>query len=147
MRPGICRHIDNPNIEPFPMNQWRLDPIGLRVAFRNIYERCHLPLMLCENGLGVPDILTNDFKIHDDYRIDYLKSHIIAMKEAVKDGIPVIGYHVWTFMDVISTSEGFKKRYGLVYVNRDEKGGDLNRYKKDSFNWYREVIKENGRNL
>ena len=60
--------------------------------------------MLCENGLGVPDILTNDFKIHDDYRIDYLKSHIIAMKEAVKDGIPVIGYHVWTFMDVISTS-------------------------------------------
>lgn len=147
MLPGICRHIDNPNIEPFPMNQWRLDPIGLRVAFRNIYERCHLPLMLCENGLGVPDILTNDFKIHDDYRIDYLKSHIIAMKEAVKDGIPVIGYHVWTFMDVISTSEGFKKRYGLVYVNRDEKGGDLNRYKKDSFNWYREVIKENGRNL
>jgi len=145
--PGICRCIDNPNLEIYPLNQWRLDPIGLHIAFRNVYERCHLPLMLCENGIGVPDKLEDDFKIHDNYRIEYLRNHIMQVKEAIDDGIPVLGYHIWTLMDVLSTSEGFRKRYGLVYVNRDEHGGDLRRYKKDSFYWYQELICADGETI
>ena len=142
--PGICRCLDNPRVEADPLNKWKVDPIGLHIAFRNVYERCHLPLMLCENGFGAPDTLEAGNVIHDPYRIHYLHDHIKQLKAAVEEGIPVIGYHIWTFQDVLSTSEGFKKRYGLVYVDRDENGGSLDRYKKDSFSWYQKVIRTNG---
>lgn len=145
--PGICRCLDNPRVEADPLNKWKVDPIGLHIAFRNVYERCHLPLMLCENGFGAPDTLEAGNVIHDPYRIHYLHDHIKQLKAAVEEGIPVIGYHIWTFQDVLSTSEGFKKRYGLVYVDRDENGGSLDRYKKDSFSWYQKVIRTNGADL
>lgn len=147
MLPGLCRCLTNPLIPEDPLNKWKVDPIGLHIAFRNVYELCHLPLMICENGFGAPDRLEVGNVIHDDYRIEYLKQHILQIKEAINDGIPVIGYHVWTFLDVISTSEGFRKRYGLVYVDRNEDGGSLDRYKKDSFYWYQKLIRTNGQCL
>lgn len=147
MLPGLCRCLPNPLIPENPHNGWKIDPIGLHIAFRTVYSLCRLPLMLCENGFGAPDLLESDKTIHDTDRILYLQQHIQQMKEAVKDGIPIIGYHVWTFQDVISTSEGFRKRYGLVYVDRDEDGGSLDRYRKDSFYWYQKVIASNGEDL
>ncbi|MCH1942683.1 glycoside hydrolase family 1 protein [Holdemania massiliensis] len=147
MLPGLCKCTANTYVKESSLNKWRIDPIGLHIAFRNVYELCHMPLMICENGFGAPDTLESNLQIHDDYRIEYLKEHIEQIHEAILDGIPVIGYHVWTFMDVVSTSEGFRKRYGLVYVDRDEKGGNLNRYKKDSFYWYKNVIATNGESI
>ena len=144
---GLCRCLQNPLISEDERNKWRSDPIGFHIAFRNVYELCHLPLMICENGYGAPDTLEKEGLIHDSYRIEYLKNHILQMNEAIQEGIPVIGYHAWTFLDVISTSEGFRKRYGFVYVNRDDNGGDLKRYKKDSFYWYQKVIKTHGKSL
>lgn len=145
--PGICRCMDNPILSPDPRNKWKIDPIGFHIAFRNVYERCHLPLMVCENGFGAPDTLEPNHSIHDIYRIAYIREHILQMQAALSDGIPVLGYHVWSFIDVLSTSEGFHKRYGLVYVDRDEDGGTLNRYCKDSFFWYQHVIQTNGSEL
>lgn len=146
--PGIGRSLNNPLIEPDKLNNWRTDPIGFQHAFRNVYYLTHLPLMICENGFGVRDDLTENMEIHDVYRINYLRNHIKAMKNAIEEGIPIIGYHIWTFEDVISTSEGFRKRYGLVYVNRDDDDlKDLKRYKKDSFYWYKKVIETNGAEL
>lgn len=146
--PGIGRMAPNPNIKEHPLNKWAIDPLGFQIAFRTIYELCHLPLMVCENGFGCSDNLENGNEIHDEYRIQYLREHIKQMEIAVSEGIPVIGYHIWTFEDVISTSEGFRKRYGLVYINRNEDGnGDYARYKKDSFKWYQKVIETNGKDL
>lgn len=110
-----------------------------------IYERYHLPVLVTENGLGQEDVLTDDKKVHDDYRIAYLKEHIAQMALAIEDGVPFIGFCPWSAIDLISTHEGFKKRYGFVYVNRSDFDlMDLKRYKKDSFYWYQKVIKENG---
>lgn len=90
--------------------------------------------MVTENGMGTADVLEDDSKVRDDYRIQYLKDHLSQMKLAIKDGVPIIGYHVWTLLDVVSTGSGFKKRYGLIYINRDETDlKDLRRIKKTVF--------------
>ncbi|HEK4530134.1 TPA: glycoside hydrolase family 1 protein, partial [Clostridioides difficile] len=121
-----------------------IDPSGLRVALNEYWQRYHLPVIITENGLGAKDIL-EDGKIHDDYRIDYLRSHINACKLAIEDGVEMIGYCPWSFTDLLSSSQGFNKRYGLVYINRtDHEVLDLKRIKKDSFYWYKEVIENNG---
>lgn len=107
-------------------------------------------MFLVENGLGAEDKLTSDYKIHDPYRINYLKDHIIEMKKAIEiDGVPVIGYLVWGCIDCISFTTGqMSKRYGLIYVDLDDRGkGTLKRYKKDSFDWFKTVIKTNGKKL
>ncbi len=146
--PGVFQSMDNPYIEPDQLNGWRLDPKGLHIAAREIYARCHLPLMICENGFGAPDEMQDDHEIHDSYRIDYLREHIKQLREIMLDGIPMLGYHVWTLVDVLSTSEGFRKRYGLIYVDRtDEDVKECKRYKKDSFYWYKKVIATNGEDL
>lgn len=146
--PGVFRAISNPLLEEDPLNKWKVDPDGFHMAFRDIYNRCHLPLMVCENGYGAPDTLEAGNVIHDPYRIKYLKDHIRIIRDVLEEGIPVLGYHIWSFIDVLSTSEGFKKRYGLVYIDRtDEDLKTLNRYKKDSFYWYQNVIKTNGATL
>lgn len=122
-----------------------IDPSGLRVALNEYWQRYHLPLIITENGLGTPDILTEDGKVHDEYRIDYLRSHIEACALAIEDGVEMIGYCPWSFMDLLSSAQGFRKRYGLVYTNRtDDELLDLKRIKKDSFYWYQNVIKNNG---
>jgi 6-phospho-beta-glucosidase len=98
--------------------------------------------MVTENGLGAYDKL-EDGKIHDQYRIDYLKLHMEQMQAAMDDGIEVLGYYPWSFMDLMSTSNGYNKRYGFVYINRgDRELNGLERYKKDSFYWYRQWIDE-----
>ena len=115
-----------------------------------LYDRYHLPLFVLENGLGSEDKLEEDGKIHDDYRIEYLKEHIEAMREAAElDGVDIIGYTVWGCIDLVSASTGErKKRYGLVYVDADDEGkGSFKRYRKDSFYWYQKVIRENGERL
>ncbi|NYS22053.1 MULTISPECIES: glycoside hydrolase family 1 protein [Leuconostoc] len=128
---------------------WQIDPIGLRVSLNVLWDRYRKPLFIVENGLGAVDELTADYKVHDDYRIDYLRLHIEQMKEAVIDGVDLMGYTMWAPLDIISfsTSE-MSKRYGLIYVDQDDAGnGTLKRYKKDSFFWYQKVIESNGKTL
>lgn len=127
---------------------WSQDPIGFRYAFNNLWDRYHKPLFIAENGLGALDKV-EDGKIHDQYRINYLRSHIEQMREAVKDGVEVIGYASWGPIDIISYSQAeMSKRYGYIYVDLDDEGnGTGDRIKKDSFYWYRDVIKSNGENL
>ena len=123
---------------------WPIDPKGFRFTLNEIYSRYHLPLLITENGIGANDILTYDGAVHDQYRIDYLKEHIEQMALAMADGVEVIGYCPWSAIDLVSTHEGMRKRYGFIYVNRtDEDLLDLARYKKDSFYWYQELISKN----
>ncbi|MGG1618171.1 glycoside hydrolase family 1 protein [Paenibacillus sp. NRS-1782] len=128
---------------------WQIDPVGLRYSLNTIYDRYQKPLFIVENGLGAEDILEDDHKIHDAYRISYLKEHIKQMKEAIIDGVELIGYTPWSALDIISsgTSE-MSKRYGFIYVDKDDEGnGTLNRYPKDSFYWYKQIIESNGADL
>ncbi|TGY44062.1 glycoside hydrolase family 1 protein [Clostridium sartagoforme] len=124
---------------------WQIDPKGLRWTLNNIYNRYQIPMMVVENGLGAVDKV-EDGSIKDDYRISYLRDHIIEMKEAVEDGVELIGYTPWGCIDLVSASTGeMKKRYGFIYVDKDNDGnGDLSRSKKDSFYWYKKVIESNG---
>lgn len=125
----------------------QIDPSGLRIALNDYWNKYKRPLIITENGLGTADNLVND-KVHDGYRIDYIKSHLLAIEDAIKDGVDVFGYNVWSIIDILSSHQGFKKRYGLVYIDRtdfDEK--DLRRIPKDSYYWYQDVIKSNGHNL
>lgn len=128
---------------------WQIDPKGLRWSLNNIYNRYQIPLMVVENGLGAVDEIEADGSISDDYRIDYLRSHIEEMKEAVNDGVELIGYTPWGCIDLVSASTGeMKKRYGFIYVNKDNDGnGDLSRSRKKSFYWYKKVIESNGEKL
>ena len=128
---------------------WPIDPKGLRYTLNEIYDRYQIPLMVVENGLGAFDKLEEDGSIHDGYRIDYLRQHIEQMEEAVKDGVDLMGYTPWGWIDVVSASTGeMAKRYGFVYVDKYDDGtGDLGRRKKDSFFWYKKVIESNGEDL
>lgn len=128
---------------------WQIDPKGLRYTLNEIYGRYGILLMVVENGLGAYDKLEEDGSIHDDYRIDYLREHILQMKEAVKDGVDLMGYTPWGCIDLVSASTGeMAKRYGFIYVDKYDDGtGDLERRKKDSFTWYQNVIKTNGEEL
>jgi len=128
---------------------WQIDPKGLRWSLNNIYNRYRIPLMVVENGLGAVDIIEEDGSINDDYRIDYLKEHVKQMKEAIEDGVDLVGYTTWGCIDLISAGTGeMKKRYGFIYVDKDNEGrGTLNRLKKKSFYWYKKVIDTNGEEL
>lgn len=132
---------------------WQIDPKGLRYTLTKLYDLYSLPLFIVENGLGAEDILAEDENgnktVNDDYRIDYLNSHLVEVEKAIDDGIPVIGYTSWGCIDIVSASTAeMKKRYGYIYVDRNDDGsGTLKRYKKKSFYWYRDVIKTNGETL
>ncbi|MCR4652349.1 MAG: glycoside hydrolase family 1 protein [Eubacterium sp.] len=128
---------------------WQIDPQGLRLLLNQIYDRYGLPIMIVENGLGARDELTVDHRIHDQYRIDYLRDHVKSLKEAMLDGVEVIGYMPWSAMDLIALSTGnIEKRYGFIYVDLDNRGnGTGDRYPKDSFYWYKNVIASNGEEL
>lgn len=145
--PDLCDGIKNPYL-PTTEFGWEIDPIGFRATLREIYSRYHLPMIVTENGLGAYDKLEADGSIHDEYRINYLREHITQMKAAISDGCEVIGYCPWSAIDLISTHEGMVKRYGFIYVDRDEFDlRTLNRYRKDSFYWYKKVIESNGKDL
>lgn len=144
---GVYRAAQNNYLEQTEFG-WMVDSIGLRVTLRRIYDRYHLPLLITENGLGAKDILTEDHQIHDEYRIDYLKRHFHQARLALTDGVDLIGYCPWSFIDLVSTHQGYQKRYGFVYVDREEDDlKEMKRYKKDSFKWYQKVIEDNGKDL
>lgn len=128
---------------------WQIDPTGLRYVLNKLNDRYGVPLMIVENGLGAADEINADGKINDDYRIDYLREHIQTMEQAIDDGVDLMGYTMWGCIDLISAGTGeMKKRYGFVYVDRDNDGkGNLTRIKKKSFDWYKLVIASNGADL
>ncbi|MGT2843667.1 glycoside hydrolase family 1 protein [Streptococcus hongkongensis] len=128
---------------------WQIDPVGLRITLNKLYDRYQIPLFIVENGLGALDKLEEDGSVHDSYRIDYLQRHIEQMYEAIEDGVDLMGYTMWGCIDLISASTSeMSKRYGFVYVDADDHGhGTFNRFRKDSFYWYKDVIKNQGRNI
>ena len=129
---------------------WQIDPLGLKWTLLKLASRYpNVPLMIVENGFGAPDTVEPNGTIHDPYRISYLREHIQAMREAVEAGVHLIGYTAWGCIDLVSMGTGeFYKRYGFIYVNRQDDGlGDFSRIKKDSFYWYKKVIATNGEDL
>lgn len=132
---------------------WQIDPKGLRYALNQFYERYQKPLFIAENGLGAKDKFikeSNDaYAVDDEYRIDFLKQHLVQIKEAIKDGVDVMGYASWGCIDLVSAQTAeMDKRYGYIYVDRNNDGiGTLNRYRKKSFFWYKRVIETNGASL
>lgn len=132
---------------------WQIDPQGLRYTLTKLYDMYSLPLFIVENGLGAEDVLVEGADgsktVNDDYRIDYLNAHLVEVEKAIDDGIPVIGYTSWGCIDIVSASAAeMKKRYGYIYVDRDDNGeGTFERYKKKSFYWYKKVIETNGESL
>ena len=136
--------IDNPYLEKTDWG-WEIDPVGFRYALRKVYGQYQLPILVTENGLGAYDTLTTEGQIDDSYRIEYLDQHILEMKKALTDGVEVFGYCAWSFTDLLSWLNGYKKRYGFVYVDRDDEDEKtLKRIPKKSFSWYQHVIQSNG---
>lgn len=144
---GWCRDERNENLIATEYGA-QIDPMGLRMVLNDYYTRCRVPLIITENGLGAPDTLEKDGTVHDTYRIDYLRQHIQACELALGDGVEVMGYSPWSVIDLLSSHQGFRKRYGFVYVDQnDQQTGTLERYRKDSFYWYQKVIQSNGVDL
>ncbi|EOR27870.1 Aryl-phospho-beta-D-glucosidase BglH [bioreactor metagenome] len=145
---NVFKTVRNPNLKVSEWG-WQIDPLGLRITCNSLYDRYQKPLFIVENGLGANDVIEEDGSINDDYRIEYLKEHVKAMKEAIIDGVDLIGYTPWGCIDIVSASTGeMKKRYGFIYVDKDNKGnGTLKRSKKKSFYWYKKVIESNGEEL
>ena len=128
---------------------WQIDALGFRITLNSLYDRYQKPLMVVENGLGAKDEFVNG-TVEDDYRIEYLRAHIKAMKDSIElDGVEVLGYTSWGCIDLVAASTGeMSKRYGFIYVDRDDYGnGTFKRYKKKSFDWYKKVIASNGEDL
>ncbi|EPY7203941.1 glycoside hydrolase family 1 protein [Klebsiella quasipneumoniae] len=144
--------VPNPYLESSEWG-WQIDPKGLRITLNKYYDRYQKPLFIVENGLGAQDVLVTDingnFMVEDDYRIKYLNEHLVQVEEAIADGVPVMGFTTWGCIDLVSASTAeMKKRYGLIYVDRNNDGsGTMARYKKKSFFWYKDVINSNGKSL
>lgn len=143
----FVRKLRNPYLK-FSDWGWASDPTGLRLTLNEMYDRYQKPLFVVENGLGAHDKFV-DHTVHDSYRIEYLRDHIEAIKGAISDGVPVMGYTTWGCIDLVSCGDGeMSKRYGFVYVDADNHGnGTYKRYPKDSFYWYKKVIASNGQDL
>ena len=146
---NVMKSVRNPYLKVSEWG-WQIDPLGLRITLNSLYDRYQKPLFIVENGLGAADCVQEDGSIHDFYRIQYLREHIKAMKQAVEeDGVDLIGYTPWGCIDLVSASTGeMKKRYGFIYVDQDDQGnGSMERRRKDSFYWYQKVIASNGEDL
>lgn len=145
--PGLFKTIKNPYLERTNWD-WEIDPTGLRIGIRRLNSRYRLPILVTENGLGEFDKVEPGDIINDDYRINYIRDHILACKQSITDGVELLGYCTWSFTDLLSWLNGYRKRYGFVYVDRDEEGlRTLRRIKKKSFYWYKKVIETNGEEL
>ncbi|MGX4686824.1 glycoside hydrolase family 1 protein [Vagococcus sp. JNUCC 83] len=141
--------LQNPYLETSKWG-WTIDPIGIRYLLNYTYRRYKKPIIITENGLGAVDVVENNGGINDDYRIDYLKKHISEIKKAVEvDKVECFGYLMWGPIDLVSATTGqMSKRYGFIHVDLDDNGkGTLDRTKKKSFNWYKELIKTNAKNI
>ena len=144
---GVYRAETNDLLETTEFG-WQIDSVGLRTTLRRVYDRYHLPILITENGIGARDALEDDGTVHDAYRVDYLRRHFEQARLAFSDGVDLIGYCPWAFMDLVSTHQGYQKRYGFVYIDREEKDlKTLRRVKKDSFAWYQNVIAPNGSHM
>lgn len=146
---NMMKMVKNPYLEESEWG-WGIDPLGLRYTLNVLYDRYQIPLFCVENGFGAEDKVSEDHCVHDPYRIDYFRKNIQSMIDAVDiDGVDLIGYTAWGCIDFISAGSGeMKKRYGMIYVDRDNDGnGSLERIKKDSFYWYTQVINSNGEKL
>lgn len=146
---NIFASVKNPYLEASEWG-WQIDPLGFRITMNELYDRYQKPLFVVENGLGAIDTPNAEGQVIDDYRIDYLKQHVETMKDAVAlDGVELLGYTTWGVIDLVSAGTGeMKKRYGFIYVDRDNEGnGTLARSKKKSFDWYKQVIDSNGESL
>jgi 6-phospho-beta-glucosidase len=145
---NVFGSVENPYLEKSEWG-WTIDPKGFRITANQLYDRYQKPLFVVENGLGAVDEVTPEGEILDDYRIDYLKKHVAEMGEAIEDGVEILGYTSWGPIDIVSASTGeMKKRYGYIYVDKDNEGnGTLKRMKKKSFDWYKQVIHSNGGKL
>lgn len=146
---NMTKVVSNPYLKKSDWG-WQIDPTGLRIALNNLYDRYQIPVFIVENGLGAYDKLEEDGRIHDTYRIEYLREHIKALKDAVEiDGVDLLGYTPWGCIDLVSAGTGqMSKRYGFIYVDCDDEGnGTLERVRKDSFYWYKKVIADNGETL
>lgn len=146
---NVFASIANPHLESSEWG-WQIDPLGLRITMNDLYDRYQKPLFIVENGLGAVDVPDENGYVEDDYRIAYLREHIKAMKDAVElDGVDLLGYTSWGCIDLVSASTGeMKKRYGYIYVDRDNDGEGTNkRTPKKSFEWYKKVIASNGEDL
>ncbi|MCP3764558.1 6-phospho-beta-glucosidase [Domibacillus sp. A3M-37] len=145
---NVFASVENPYLEKSEWG-WTIDPKGFRITANQLHDRYQKPLFVVENGLGAVDEVNEHGEINDHYRIDYLKKHIEQMAEAIKDGVELIGYTSWGPIDLVSASSGeMKKRYGYIYVEKDnEGGGSMKRIKKKSFDWYKKVIETNGQVL
>lgn len=146
---NIMGGVNNPYLEASEWG-WQIDPVGLRLVLNEFWDRYQKPLFIVENGLGAKDVLVEgeegELTVKDSYRIDYMKSHLQQVGEAIKDGVDLMGYTSWGCIDLVSASTAqLSKRYGFIYVDRNDDGtGSLNRYKKQSFYWYKDVIESNG---
>jgi 6-phospho-beta-glucosidase len=145
---SFIRTLHNPYLETSDFG-WQIDPTALRISLNELRDRFHLPIYIVENGIGAFEELNEEKTVHDSYRIAYLRSHIKAIAEAIEDGVDVIGYTPWGCIDLVSCSlVSMSKRYGFVYVDADDEGnGTYDRYRKDSFYWYKKVIASNGEDL
>lgn len=146
---NVFKTLRNPHLKASEWG-WQIDPLGLRITINSLYDRYEKPLFIVENGLGASDTPDEKGYVEDDYRIEYLREHIKAMRDAVNiDGVEILGYTTWGCIDLVSASTGeMKKRYGFIYVDKDNEGkGTLARSRKKSFYWYKEVIESNGQNL
>jgi len=146
---GYSKAVKNPYVKASDWG-WQIDPVGLRYGLNSLYERYQKPLFIVENGFGAIDVKQEDGSCNDEYRIDYLAEHITEMKKAVEiDGVDLMGYTPWGCIDLVSFGTGeMKKRYGFIYVDKDNDGnGTLERSRKKSFNWYKNVIKTNGEEI
>lgn len=138
--------VNNPFLPTTTCLRGSYDPLGMKLTLRKLNDRYRLPMIITENGYPQTEAPDEEGCINDQERIDYIAAHLHAVKEAVSEGIPVFGYNIWSFMDLLSGSQGYKKRYGLVYVDHQEGNrGTLKRMPKKSYNWYRNVINTNGK--
>lgn len=149
---NLSRGYKNPYLKASEWG-WQIDPKGLRYTLNKLYDRYQLPLFIVENGLGAVDELVTldngEKTVTDDYRIDYLRRHLLQVREAIHDGVDLMGYTSWGCIDLVSASTAeMKKRYGFIYVDRNDDGsGTMERYRKKSFGWYKRVIETNGASL
>lgn len=147
-RGNILNMVPNPHLQSSEWG-WQIDPVGLRTLLNVLWDRYQKPLFIVENGLGAKDRVEADSAINDDYRINYLNDHLVQVREAIEDGVDVLGYTSWGPIDLVSASKAeLSKRYGFIYVDRHDDGsGTLARTRKKSFYWYKDVITSNGASL
>ncbi|WP_263070103.1 glycoside hydrolase family 1 protein [Enterobacter huaxiensis] len=147
-RGNILSMVPNPHLASSEWG-WQIDPVGLRTLLNVLWDRYQKPLFIVENGLGAKDKPDADGVVQDDYRISYLNDHLVQVREAIDDGVEVMGYTSWGPIDLVSASKAeLSKRYGFIYVDRDDSGkGTLARSRKKSFHWYKEVIATKGASL